>query len=76
MPVTEPFDAVLFTSAGAAATSKPASLIFCRARSSLRPETSGTGTGGVMFYAEVPTAQKNTVKNALKSILNNLALSK
>ncbi len=37
---------------------------------------SGTGAGGVMFYAEVPTAQKNTVKNALKSILNNLALSK
>ncbi len=37
---------------------------------------SGTGSGGVMFYAKVSTAQKNTVKNALKSILSNLALSK
>ncbi|MCK4594648.1 hypothetical protein KAU45_09110 [bacterium] len=37
---------------------------------------SGTGSGGVMFYAKVSTAQKNTVKNALKSILNDLALSK
>jgi hypothetical protein len=37
---------------------------------------SGTGTCGVMFYAKVPTAQKNAMQTALKNILNALALSK
>ena len=37
---------------------------------------SGSGAAGVMLYAKVSTAQKNTVKDALKSILKNLALSK
>ncbi|OGD71703.1 MAG: hypothetical protein A2Y64_07595 [Candidatus Coatesbacteria bacterium RBG_13_66_14] len=37
---------------------------------------SGTGTCGVMFYAKVPTAQKTSVQNALKSILGVVALSK
>jgi hypothetical protein len=37
---------------------------------------SGTASCGVMFYAKVPAAQKNAVKNALKSIMNELALSK
>ncbi|HDR06490.1 MAG TPA: hypothetical protein ENN88_02545 [Candidatus Coatesbacteria bacterium] len=35
----------------------------------------GSGAGGVMFYAKVPVAQKNAVKNALKNILTELALS-
>ena len=36
----------------------------------------GTSTCGVMLYAKVATAQKNTMQNALKSILGALALSK
>ncbi|MCX7021052.1 MAG: hypothetical protein NTW26_02035 [bacterium] len=36
---------------------------------------SGTGTGGVLLYAKVPTAQKTAVQDTMKSIMNALALS-